>query len=274
MKNRWSYWREDVFSYSINFKLGGIDFISEVDGLILKLGGKYGFFKLLDAEEFEGIGVDDYLVFKKDSLSNVKAQDVLRCFDWGKWPAFYDRVISKGKLGDIKICELFVYNKLGVPERILFSTKEWEQYITKMPPLYHHGFWLSPFLEEMFHYPLDFRTSGMFYNTWGEKRKNFTISIASIMNIWFEKVISEDTFTANQTTYSNKVLAYYNTPRFNSFLRDLRTAILELDGNCTLSHSGGKCFSQYLTEEGILLDGKIVYQEDIDEGRVKVPLVD
>lgn len=64
---------------------------------------------------------------------------------------------------------------------------------------------------------------------------------------------------------NNRYIAYRNTPRFNSFLRDLK--ILFVD------KYGWSYNSDYedIRRDGIPLDGKIIYQEDIDEGRVQLP---
>ena len=64
----------------------------------------------------------------------------------------------------------------------------------------------------------------------------------------------------------NRPFAYRITPRLNSFLRDMNAITSNLGGNIYYEK-----VNQYCTEEGVLLDGKIIYQEDIDEGRVVPP---
>lgn len=70
----------------------------------------------------------------------------------------------------------------------------------------------------------------------------------------------------------NRVIAYRNAPRYNSFLRGIKH-ISEKYGFefCVREGSINKIQRPYETFEGVLLDGKIIYQEDIDEGRVKIP---
>ena len=67
----------------------------------------------------------------------------------------------------------------------------------------------------------------------------------------------------------NRFYAYRITPRFNSFLRELKTRIQELGGTITLDDE----HHEDVTINGVLLDGKIVFQEDIDEGRILLPKV-
>ena len=64
----------------------------------------------------------------------------------------------------------------------------------------------------------------------------------------------------------NRPFAYRITPRLNSFVRDMNAFTLNLGGKIYYDRA-----NQYCTEEGVLLDGKIIYQEDIDEGRVVPP---
>ncbi len=63
----------------------------------------------------------------------------------------------------------------------------------------------------------------------------------------------------------NSILAFNNTPRLNSFIRDLKKLwIKKYHGKVEVTHS----WKDITTEEGILLDGKIIYQEDTDKGQI------
>lgn len=61
------------------------------------------------------------------------------------------------------------------------------------------------------------------------------------------------------------MLAYSNTPRLNSYLRALKTCVESYGGSCEMD-TRNKYFNN--VDYGIPLDGKIIYQEDIDEGRI------
>ena len=65
----------------------------------------------------------------------------------------------------------------------------------------------------------------------------------------------------------------YNTkieyiPRFNSFLREISIFVKQMGGKIETYSMP----SEFMTIEGFLLNGKIIYQEDIDEGREIVPI--
>jgi hypothetical protein len=103
---------------------------------------------------------------------------------------------------------------------------------------------------------------------WYEK---LSLSIGSNSTIWWDEI--EVTLDNNgypldlDPPMNNRFFSYRITPRFNSLLRDLTFKVSELGGTIKLE-SGIK---KFVTEEGILLDGKIIYQEDIDNGRVTPP---
>ncbi len=97
--------------------------------------------------------------------------------------------------------------------------------------------------------------------------------IESESTIWLEEI---DVYMDEQEGYTrldfpvdNHFIAYRITPRFNSFLREIKNKIEKLGGIFKLDETESKM--KYITENGILLDGRIIYQEDIDEGRVKFP---
>lgn len=94
------------------------------------------------------------------------------------------------------------------------------------------------------------------------------MSISSYSNIWLDIINkSEIRRERKEGELDNRGVAYRLTPRLNSFLRDLRKLVKEYGGHFSIEQSNPK----YVTSEGVLLDGKIIYQEDIDEGRVKLP---
>lgn len=99
------------------------------------------------------------------------------------------------------------------------------------------------------------------------------LSIISHSNIWWETILySQDEagyLKALNEPVNNKFSAYRITPRFNSFLREIKKKVKEFGGSFQL----GEHNKDFVTSDGILLDGRIIYQEDIDEGRVKLPAI-
>ena len=92
------------------------------------------------------------------------------------------------------------------------------------------------------------------------------IGISSHSNIWWEElsitILEGENWADCQTFHpplDNRHWAYQITPRFNSFLREIKTLVEQFGGGVLLEEHQKK----YVTEHGILLDGEIVYQEDI-----------
>ena len=101
--------------------------------------------------------------------------------------------------------------------------------------------------------------------------ENLSLSISSNSTIWWDEIevtLGNDGYPIDLAQpVDNRFFSYRITPRFNSFLRDVILKAKELGGSVDLE--GGN--KRYVTSKGILLDRKIIYQEDIEEGRVKLP---
>ena len=85
-------------------------------------------------------------------------------------------------------------------------------------------------------------------------------------DFWFEFItISYSTFSDD---WERQSLCFKQQliPRINSFLRDIGKVIKRMEGLINVDKYSPDC----ICNNGILLDGKIIYQEDIDEGRVKI----
>ncbi len=99
-------------------------------------------------------------------------------------------------------------------------------------------------------------------------------TIYSTSNIWWEEILYSESEKGEiyklELPKNNRPWSYRITPRFNSFLRDLKLTTIQLGGSILLEEFNKK----YVTEEGILLDGRIIYQEDLDEGRIDLHSID
>lgn len=105
-----------------------------------------------------------------------------------------------------------------------------------------------------------------------EWHKDISFSLYSNSTIWNEDIglmLDEDTgnMVILDPAVNNRFFAYRIVPRFNSFLRDVTTAVESLGGSVTLGEHDGK----QVTERGILLDGQLIFQEDIDAGKIELP---
>ena len=94
----------------------------------------------------------------------------------------------------------------------------------------------------------------------------FTLSSSS--NIWWDEISYREDKEGNVHKLSlpknNRPWAYKISPRFNSLLRDLVSKTMELGGEVLLEEFNKK----HVTDKGILLDGKILYHEDIASGSI------
>ena len=107
-------------------------------------------------------------------------------------------------------------------------------------------------------YPIDFSCKDIF-NFKDKNSYQYSFCVASSCNIWFEEI--ED---KNFKKTDSKILAYKNTPRFNSFWRELVKVCENYGGRVQIEDSNNP-YRKWLTKDGILLDGKILYQEDVDK---------
>ena len=69
----------------------------------------------------------------------------------------------------------------------------------------------------------------------------------------------------------NRLIAYRNTPRLNSFIRELKNFVLKNEGTWDFDLDIGSVKENQVPPDGILLDGQLIYQEDIASGKVKIP---
>lgn len=125
-----------------------------------------------------------------------------------------------------------------------------------------------------------------YYSIEGEleniKEKSISLDIYSNSNIWFDEFdmtfIKDDPTSAKgrpvvfDKPIDNRSTAYRVTPRFNSFWRDIKQKVLGMSGKVDVEQTCNAYVLGLVNQEGyILLDGKVVFQEDIENGSVQLP---
>lgn len=112
---------------------------------------------------------------------------------------------------------------------------------------------------------------------------DLTFDFFSKSNIWLDDIELDDTsigkelekygYSTFDPPFDNRPTAYRITPRFNSFLRDLKQFVDELNGWLEAEEMIiPASFTYAKNPEGyILLDGQLIFQEDIDSGKIKIP---
>ena len=144
--------------------------------------------------------------------------------------------------------------KLPINEELELEDYFYVGYGGKLTSLQKHKYNKLPYEQSVF------KLEGIGFNLenkqfLNERQVGFEISAYS--EFWFEK-IRWTTKIENNDNYS---IAINNTPRFNSFLRDLKSLWTEqMDGKFEVD------FNWYgnLNDEGILIKNQIIYQEDVE----------
>ncbi|MEZ5049117.1 MAG: hypothetical protein R2766_05655 [Saprospiraceae bacterium] len=104
-----------------------------------------------------------------------------------------------------------------------------------------------------------------------EKLK-WELSYSLWSEIWVQKLHRVDHETSDLYTIDNSPIAYRNVPRINSFIRDIKVLVQKYESKYSFGIFHKNDEINYETAiDGLPLDGKIIYQEDIDEGRVILP---
>lgn len=250
MNNYWTTYLKHVpsFTYEFSFKINKENFQSRIlqfDEVFLKSGLR---FEICLFDEMQSVVlINKYLESREQKFNeNSEENYSLKLYDLKQWENY------KGN-GRCTILAPYILPNMQLVNKIL----DCQGYVYTILSLENTD---SLYKIDLFEYDFEDNT--------------VHVGINSSSNIWWEEIvvtILEGEAWNNRQVFNpplnNRPWAYRITPRFNSFLRDVKEVINSLEGNVLLEEYNKK----YVTEDGILLDGRIVYQEDIDEGRVKLP---
>lgn len=98
---------------------------------------------------------------------------------------------------------------------------------------------------------------------------NLELSLSSTSNIWYDELKYSDINGMPilfENPYNNRPVAYRITPRFNSFIREIKKEVQRLEGTLTIEENYNCDNNGYF-----LLDSKTIFQEDIETGIVIEP---
>ncbi|PLK43640.1 hypothetical protein [Emticicia sp. TH156] len=113
--------------------------------------------------------------------------------------------------------------------------------------------------------------------------QDLTFSLYSKSNVWLDTIElgliptgneqEKFEYTLFDPPFNNRPTAYRITPKYNSFLRDLKKLIGELDGRLEIGEViiPGSIPYDENPDGYILLDGQVIFQEDVDNGKIKIP---
>ena len=233
--------RDTTFDYLIQIPLSTEDFKEKMmtfDRLFLGLAVQYDLLCPVDSAVIPDTWVDDHL---NDLANNEFDTGWLNLLDLGRWPRFKGLNLDQAFGTKIYCLENGKETHFLQPGIFTFAQASSVE--------------LLPGMQEYYWY------------------ENVSIGLSSRSNVWLEKLWYAPLDYGKgidflDTPINNSETARLNAPRLNSFLKALRSGIEKMDGKIVLDET---TTSGLVTEEGILLDGKIIYQEDIDEGRVVLP---
>lgn len=290
-KNAWTTSENALFYYWVRFsfrKRDTVAFLSNFCSLFFELADKYEILsnnQLHDSPVYRAY-IDNYNQYLKHH------------FNWSKFilPLLVSDVRETSSMGEIiqPVTKMSFYdnNENLVSEKVrhLWNVKHQAKFIkaenidifhkekAAIIPVYSNPLTITP-------WPIDITNKAL------DDKVTYDFGIKSYSDIWLDKVADYKFLDPDvnfekrlNRVIDNRPLAYRHTPRLNSFLRSLKAIVLEYDGKWTFdsTHNGlqlrtnmkiksDEDSDKIWSDCAIPLDGKFIYQEDIDEGRIKIP---
>lgn len=250
---KWKFYKFSCFSYVLSNPIildrnNAKEIILSIDEAVMIAGFKYEIANFL----YSSLLIDnmtnnirfDYKPSRSKEfwINGFNDSNLYSCFRFHHWRKYQDSNYFK---------------KYDYPETILYEEKE-GRIIKKRYGI--RGQWNG---EIQYHPVVSLSSSSFFMENENEKQK-LGIGISSSSDIWFEKIEFDDGIQSE--IVDNKQLAYLNTPRFNSYLRDIKLVLRKFGTDLIMDIEDN--ISDTITDDGILLDGRIIYQEDIEDGTV------
>lgn len=264
-QNYWSYFEDPVVGFDFIFECSMKQkeaYLEQVERAVLAVSRKNNFFFLNDIHQSDQELIETFS-FSKLTFAGFE-QVPPRTLLYNLKHSFN---FNEVYLGQIPLFKLGVF-KNGTYHYLSFTSEEWQFFVQDLP------FYLKKkFASILFD---KYRTLSLpvdFAFDFHEKKENNGIlcfTLSSKFTVWFEEVHNfeyNDTWDGGEESIlDNSFLAYKNTPRLNSLIKDLKYLLDSIGLQYIIQYWGNQA-----TPDGILLDGRIIYQEDIDEGRVLLP---
>lgn len=268
INNKWINHEDDLFlffSASLTLKLDNYkQTIFNLNLEIHKLTIKYEFLMPLSPDYCEHYKIDKFEHYKEFLLQNQDKPELFQVKNYEFYK--YDlnqisKIYFKDKQGNLisKYVHYLPNGHYGNPV-VVESKLE----ITENDPIHKYSYDDCPLR-------IQSRTTSKL-----KDRVEVGFVIESHCSIWLDKTtnfkfMNEEGKIILFNFLDNKEIAYKNTPRLNSFLRDLKELILSYGGNCLLCdyesyiESNNNLDSKIDAENrrGLLLENKLIYQENI-----------
>lgn len=238
MKDKiWNIHKDPVFSFiSTPIVLNENNakaIILSIDEAIIKAGLKYGIYELFPHDRlFDNENLK--LSYKEDRLShfwaNVRGKNVYSILQTHQW--------IKNKSSGMNLNEKYPKSLYYTYDSSVVSKRIHSSDITPLITVYSDAFRFDK-----------------------KKEQHLEIIIESYFDIWYEEVYY---FKDMNVTKSNIEDCKLNTPRLNSFLRDIEIELTKYNSN--LDHDiEGSIYKNFRTKNRILIRKEVIYQEDITD---------
>ena len=273
MRKIWSEYIDhfDAFDYVLRIPVNIENYKSQIKDFqtfFLKAGFKWGIYKfesLIDGNIYDiSTIINDYLSNTTDMISKTDGTSI-SMFSFTHWDFFLE-FFREGKEVISVISVPLKEDSLWISKNFNLSSinREGEE----------HSFPL------LFYYSVDYDINDLKKS----KEEKLYFNMYSRSNVWFDEIgvhwlEDDDLFnsyirdpTFYDTPISNRPTAYRITPRFNSFWRDIKNKVIDMGGEVEVDLTTSGYRLKKTNEEGyILLDGQVIFQEDIDSGKIKMP---
>lgn len=226
------------FYFELSFKVNVDNYTERIlkfDKALLTKGFEYGIV-MFDAVSSYG-AINRYLASRSSNFWTKPKNKILRFIDFEQWPEYNDegtRFIILPSIEDEKIRG----------KRFDFRNSIHEVMSLEVSQDLSEGKLKEEFWED----------------------KEMFMSLSSNSNIWWDEfnvtILNGEKWSDRKfinPPINNRPFSYQITPRFNSFLREMKEIIFDFDGKVKLEAHD----TRRVTMDGILLDGKIIFQEDL-----------
>lgn len=247
--NNWTTYLKHFssFNFEFSFKVNIENYkerILKFDRILLTKGLEYGIIVFDEINNIESI--ECYLKSRESKFwINQNDNNIIKLIDFKQWEDYNGKGIQSIFLPWIESKE--VINKRVNYSENIYQVLSYESSLNLFENNLKEEYWED---KEIF---ISLSSNS---NIWWDE---FNITIKNGEN-WYDKEFFDPPI-------NNRLTSYRITPKFNSFLRELKKITTEFRGEMKL----GEYDTKRVKVDGVILDGKIIYQEDIDEGGVKIP---
>lgn len=241
MKDKvWHIFENPVFSFIstpiVLNESNAKEIILSIDEAVLKAGLKYGIYELFPRDRFFN-NETLKLSYKEDRLNRFwldgrceNVYSILQTHQWVK-----NRINGNSLEEKYPESTYYTYEN-SVVTKIVYSSK-----VTPLLTVYSDAFRFDR-----------------------KQEQHLEIIIESFFDIWYEEVYCLKDMNIIKSNIDDCKL---NTPRLNSFLRDVEIELSKHNSNLKQDEEGS-LYKKFRSQNRILIKGDVVYQEDVNDSNI------